>query len=96
MDIFLFIAAILSMIGTAAIVHIMCKHAKLKGLVTGIAFEPIQGTYAIFSSINKSEEYTHKAQWYIIVALTLMIMGHTFFYFCHYKKMQNIQRTFVL
>ena len=30
MDIFLFIAAILSMIATAAIVHTVCKHAKLK------------------------------------------------------------------
>ena len=38
MDIFLFIAAKLSMIATAAIVHIACKHAKLKALLTGIAF----------------------------------------------------------
>ena len=42
MDISLFIAAILSMIATAAIVHIMCKHAKLKALVTGITFQPIK------------------------------------------------------
>ena len=38
MAIFLFIAAILSVIATAAIMHIMCKHAKLKALVTGIVF----------------------------------------------------------
>ena len=38
MDIFLFIAAILSMIAMAAIVPIVCKHAKLKALVTDIAF----------------------------------------------------------
>ena len=38
MNIFLFIATILSMIATAAIVHIVCKHAKLKVLITGIAF----------------------------------------------------------
>ena len=41
MDIFLFIAAILSMRATAAIAHIMCKH--LKALITGIAFQPIKG-----------------------------------------------------
>ena len=29
-DVFLFIAAILSMIATAAIIHIVCKHEKLK------------------------------------------------------------------
>ena len=48
-DIFLFIAAILSMIAMPAIVHIVCKHAK--ALVTGIAFHPIKGTDAIFGSI---------------------------------------------
>ena len=53
MDIFLLIAAILSMTATAAIVHIGCKHAKLKALVTGIAFQPIKGTDTIFSSIKK-------------------------------------------
>ena len=38
MDVFLFITAILSMVATTAIVHIVCKHAKLKALITGIAF----------------------------------------------------------
>ena len=38
MDVFLFIAAILSMIATAAIVHTVCKHAKLKAAITSIAF----------------------------------------------------------
>ena len=44
MDIFLFIAAILSMIATAAIVYIVCKHVKLKALITDIAFQPIKQT----------------------------------------------------
>ena len=39
MNIFVFIAAILSMIVTAAIVYLVCKHAKLKALVTGIALQ---------------------------------------------------------
>ena len=42
MDVFLFIAAMLSMIPTAAIVHIVCKHTKLKALMIGIAFQPIE------------------------------------------------------
>ena len=79
MDIFLFIAAILSMIAMAAIVHIMCKHAKLKALVTGITFQPIKGIYAIFGSINNSENCTCKSQWHMIGALTLIIMGLIFF-----------------
>ena len=38
MDIFLFIAAILSMIAAVVIIHLVCRHTKLKALLTGIAF----------------------------------------------------------
>ena len=86
LDIFLFIAAILSIIATAAIVHIVCKHAKLKALVTGIAFQPIKGTDAILGSINNSENCTCKAQWYTIVALPLMIIGLIFFILATTRK----------
>ena len=79
MDIFLFIAAILSMPYTAAITHIICKHAKIKALITDIAFQPIKGTEAIFSSINESENCTCKAQWYTITILALMTIGLIFF-----------------
>ena len=92
MDIFLFIAAILSMIATATIVHIMCKHAKLKTLVTGIAFQPIKGTDVIFSSINDSESCAHKASWYTIVALTLMIVGLAYFILATATKCRIFRR----
>ena len=42
MDVFLFIVAILSMIATATIVHIISKHAKFKALITGITLQPIK------------------------------------------------------
>ena len=42
MDVFLFIATILSMITTVAILCITYKHAKLKALLTGITFQPIR------------------------------------------------------
>ena len=73
MDVFLFIATILSMIATAAIVHIVCKHAKLKALITGIAFQPIKQTEAIIG--NGKEQHKCVMQWYTIAALTLMIIG---------------------
>ena len=41
MDIFLFAAAILSMLATAVIVHLVCKHTKLKALLT-IAFQLVK------------------------------------------------------
>ena len=86
MDIFLLIAGILSMIAMSAIVHIVCKYAKLKALVTGIAFQPIKGTDVIFGSINDSENCTCKAQWYMIGTLTLMIIGLIFFMLATTKK----------
>ena len=53
MDVFLFIAAILSMIATAAIVHIICRPAKLKALIMDIAFQPIkQRLYLVMEKNN--------------------------------------------
>ena len=75
MDIFLFIAAILSVIATAAIVHLICKHAQLKALLTGIAFQPVGQTEAMFGSNNESGHCKCTAQWYTIAALASMIIG---------------------
>ena len=69
-DIFLFIAAIISMLAVIAITHIVCKHAKLKTLLTGITFQPIKQTEALVT--NQIQHCT--AQWYAIAALTLMIV----------------------
>ena len=41
-DIFLFIAAIISMLAVIAIIHIVCRHVKIKALLTGIAFQPVK------------------------------------------------------
>ena len=75
MDVFLFIATILSIMATAAIVHIMCKHEKLKALLTGIVFQPIRETNATFGSNNENEHCNCDAQWYPIAALASMIIG---------------------
>ena len=72
-NIFLFIAAILSMLATAAIIHLVCKHTKLKALVTGITFQPIKQTEALIDKESITQNCT--AQWYTIVALTLMVIG---------------------
>ena len=72
MDIFLFVAAILSLIATAAVVHLVCRHTKLKALLTGIDFQPVKQTEAIFDDDQMQKHCT--AQWYTIAALTLMII----------------------
>ena len=86
MDIFLFIASILSMIATTSIVYFMCKHAKLKVLLIGIAFQPRKGTDVIFGRISNSENCICNAQWYEIGALTLMIIGLIFFVLATMRK----------
>ena len=55
MDIFLFIAAILSMIATAANIHLIYKHTKLKALLMGITFQPVKQTEAKFG-IGKEQK----------------------------------------
>ena len=72
MDIFLFSAAIHSVLATAAIVHLVCKHTKLKALLTGIAFQLVKQTEAIFDDDHLPKHCT--MPWYTIAALTLMIV----------------------
>ena len=79
MDIFLFIASILSMLTTIANIHLVCRHTKLKALVTGIAFHLIKQTEALLDNETIAQNCT--AQWYTIAALTLMIIGHVVYIF---------------
>ena len=90
MDIFLFIAAILSMIATAAIIHLICKHTKLKALLMGIAFQPVKHTEAIFG-IGK-EQQNCAMQWYTIAALTLMIIDPVIYIFVTTQKCTIFRR----
>ena len=58
MDIFLFIAAILSRIATAAIIHLICKHTKLKALLTGTAFQALKQAEAIIGLGKEQQNCT--------------------------------------
>ena len=88
MDIFLFIAAILSMLATAAIIHLVCKHTKLKALVTGITFQPIKQTEALIDKESITQNCT--AQWYTTAALTLIGHRPHNIYFYNHTKVHNI------
>ena len=90
MNVFLFIATILSMIAIAAIIHFICKHTKLKALLMGIAFQPVKQTEAIFG-IGK-EQQNCAAQWYTIVVLTLMILGLIIYIFATTQKCTIFRR----
>ena len=68
-DIFLFIASIISMLAVIVTIHIICRHMKLKALLTGIAFQPVKQSEAV--TAHQTKEYC-TAQWYAIAALTMM------------------------
>ena len=89
MDVFLFIAAILSMIATAAILCIICKHARLKALLTGIVFQPIRETDVIFGIENEHCKYA--TQWYTIAALASMIIGLIIFILVTTRKCRKFR-----
>ena len=72
------------MIATAAILCIMCKHAKLKALLTGIAFQPIKETDAIFGCENEHCTMVHNS------STSINDYRHYAFHFGNYKKVQNI------
>ena len=67
-DIFLFSAAIISILTIVAIIHLMCRHSKLKALLTGIAFQPVNQAEA---ATKQAKEFC-TAQWYMIAALTVL------------------------
>ena len=68
-DIFLFAATIISMLAVAAIIHLVCRHAKLKALLTGIAFQPVNQAEA---AVTKQTKEFCTAQWYAIATLTTL------------------------
>ena len=68
-DIFLFIAAIISMLAVVAVIHIVYRHAKLKALLTRNAFQPVKQAEVV--GTNQIKQHCI-AQWYAIAALTMM------------------------
>ena len=72
------------MIATAAIIHLVCRHTKLKALLTGITFQPVKQTEAIFDKGKIQQNCT--IQWYTIAALTLMIIGLIIYIFATTQK----------
>ena len=57
------------MLVVVAVMHIVCRHAKLKALLTGIAFQPVKQEEAVVT--NQIKQHC-TAQWYAIAALTMM------------------------
>ena len=73
-DIFVFIIAIILVITTIIIIYALCKHNKLRALVTSLALQQVREVKA---EEIRNGNYKHKctSQFHIILALTIVIIG---------------------
>ena len=91
-DIFLFVTAIISIFVTTLVMYILCKHMKLKSLVTSLALQQIKevGVVAKQESVTLALniECTCKIQWYTILMLSLSILGLVLFVILKSRKLK--------
>ena len=72
-DVFMFVIAIISIISTIIIIYAICKHNKLRTLVTSLALQ--QAKEVRTEEINEGNHNCKcTAQFYIILALSVVII----------------------
>ena len=74
-DIFLFVIALISLIIATVVVSVVCKHAKLKALVTSIILQHMKGAEAIDKDRFKDVYCPCKMLWYTIAMMLLTLLG---------------------
>ena len=76
-DVFLFVTAIISLVVTSKVMYIICRHTKLKSLVTSPALQQIRKVGIVAKqehvSITHDVECTCKIQLYTIFMLSLAV-----------------------
>ena len=84
----LFIVVTISLLVTTLVMCILCKHMKLKMLVTNLALQQIEevGTVTRQEDISLNIECTYKIQWYTILMLCLSLLGLMFLSFYAYEN----------
>ena len=86
-DVFVFVIAIISIISTIIIKYIICKHNKLRTLVTSLALQQAKEVKAgEISKGNHNCECT--AQFYIILALSVIIIGLVVFMILQVRRIK--------
>ena len=82
-DIFLFVTAIILLVVTIIVMFILCKHMKLKTLVSSLALQQIKevGMVAKQEHVFRAQDIkcTCKIQWYTIIMLSIFILGIVIF-----------------
>ena len=81
----MFVTTLILLVVTTIVMYILCKHMKLKSLVTSLALQQIKEVGIIAKqehvSIVQDIECTCKIQWYTILMLSLSILGSVFLLF---------------
>ena len=94
MDIFLFVTAIISLVVNTIVtyIYILCKHMKLKYLVTSLALQQIKEVSTVAKqehvSIAQDIKCTCKIQWYTILMLSLSIISLVIFIILKSRKLK--------
>ena len=97
MDVFVFIIATISVITTMIIIYVLCKHNKLQTLVVSLALQQVRGVSA--STTKKEDEnYTYNctSQFYIILALSITIIGLVIFAILQVRRIKLCRRQLFL
>ena len=95
-DIFLFVTVIILLVVTTMVMYILCKHMKLKSLVTSLALQQIKEVGVVTKqehvSIAQDIKCTWKIQWYMIIMLNLSILGILIFLIINARKIKTVFR----
>ena len=79
--------AIISVIFTIIIIYTICKHNKFRALVTSLAFQKAKKVKA--EEVNEGNyNCKHTAQFYIILALSIIMIGLVVFTILQVRRIQ--------
>ena len=84
-----FVTALISLIVMIVVLYIVCKHAKLKSLVTSIALQQNKGMDATFDQDLVNDVHcTCKIQWHTTAMLLLILLVITFVITINFRKLR--------
>ena len=83
MDIFVFISAIISLLTTTLTVYLLCKHKKIRALITSLVLHQVKEVGTISGS---SGETNSECTTLTYIGIILMILSLIIVTFLHYRK----------
>ena len=88
MDVFLFVAAIISLLVTNLAIYLLCKQKKLRMLVASLVLQQVREVGAVTTQEEVTAECICKIQIYIILALMVTIFSLVVFAILHSRKLK--------